>query len=290
MVKYSTVHCWNSHCGVRNKRQEKTKRARCIAGKRCSVAFGSIYFCTFAAMEKYQFKDLILFEDEDYIVINKPSGIATLDDRNIASITSILEMAREYCATAQVCHRLDKETSGALAIAKNPVAYRGLSMQFENRTVKKVYHAVCDGIHDFKDSKITAPISTLSKGAVKIDPYQGKPAEATVNTVRAYKIHTLVACEPLTGRMHQIRIHLSSVSAPISGDEQYKGQKVFLSKVKRRFNLKKDTEEQPLIKRVALHASGLGFRSTNNEKNITIEAPYPKDFAVLLKQLDKNSR
>lgn len=240
-------------------------------------------------MERYQFKDLILFEDEDYIVINKPSGIATLDDRNIASITSILEMARGYCPTAQVCHRLDKETSGALAIAKHPEAYRSLSIQFENRTVKKHYHAVCDGIHDFKGMVINSPISTLSKGLVKIDPYQGKPAETTVNTIRAYKMHTLIGCEPLTGRMHQIRIHLSSVGAPIAGDEQYGGQKVFLSKIKRRFNLKKDTEEQPLIKRVALHAYGLGFHSLSAEKNIAIEAPYPKDFAVLIKQLDKNS-
>lgn len=249
----------------------------------------SIYFRTFAAMEKYQFKDLILFEDEDYIVINKPSGIATLDDRNIASITSVFEMAREYCPTAQVCHRLDKETSGALAIAKHPEAYRGLSMQFENRTVKKAYHAVCDGIHDFKDKIISAPIYSLSKGLVKIDPYKGKPAQTTVSTIRAYKIHTLVACEPLTGRMHQIRIHLSSVGAPIAGDEQYGGENVYLSKVKRRFNLKKDTEEQPLIKRVALHAFGLQFRSLVTEKSIVIEAPYPKDFAVLVKQLDKNS-
>ena len=240
-------------------------------------------------MERYQFKDLILFEDEDYIVINKPSGIATLDDRNIASITSILEMVREYCPTAQVCHRLDKETSGALAIAKNPEAYRSLSMQFENRTVKKAYHAVCDGIHDFKAQVINAPISTLSRGSVKIDTYKGKPAQTTVNTVKAYKMHTLVACEPLTGRMHQIRVHLSNVGAPIAGDEQYGGQMVYLSKVKRRFNLKKDTEELPLMKRVALHAFGLQFRSVSSEKNIAIEAPYPKDFAVLIKQLDRNS-
>ncbi len=240
-------------------------------------------------MERNQFKDLILFEDEDYIVINKPSGIATLDDRNIASITSILEMAREYCPTAQVCHRLDKETSGALAIAKHPEAYKRLSMQFEDRTVKKVYHAVCDGLHNFKDKVISMPIYSLTRGLVKIDPHKGKPAETTVNTVRAYKMHTLVACEPLTGRMHQIRIHLSRIGAPIASDEQYGGQNVYLSKIKRRFNLKKDTEEQPLIKRVALHAFGLQFRALDTEKNISIEAPYPKDFAVLIKQLEKNS-
>lgn len=240
-------------------------------------------------MERFQFKDIILFENEDYIVINKPSGIATLEDRNIMSSSNILEMARTYHSDAQVCHRLDKETSGALAIAKNPEAYRALSMQFEARTVIKVYHAVCDGIHDFKERAIEEPIFSLVKGLVRIDRGKGKPAKTIVDTLRAYKFHTLVACKPLTGRMHQIRVHLSSIDAPIVGDEQYGGKPLYLSKIKRRFNLKKDTEEQPLIKRVALHAHALHFEALNAQGKIAIEAPYPKDFNVLIKQLDKNS-
>lgn len=240
-------------------------------------------------MERFQFEDIILFESDDYIVINKPAGIATLEDRNLMSSSNILEMARSYHADAQVCHRLDKETSGALAIAKHPEAYRALSMQFEARTVIKLYHAVCDGIHDFKEKKIDEPIFSLSKGLVRLDRGKGKPAQTIVDTLKAYKLHTLVACQPLTGRMHQIRIHLSSVDAPIVGDEQYGGKPLYLSKIKRRFNLKKDTEEQPLIKRIALHAFSLGFEALGAQEIIKIEAPYPKDFSVLIKQLDKNS-
>lgn len=240
-------------------------------------------------MERFQFKDIILFEDEDYIVINKPSGISTLEDRNVMSSSNILEIARQYHATAQVCHRLDKETSGALAIAKHPEAYRALAMQFEARTVTKVYHAVCDGIHDFKGKEIDEPIFSLAKGLVRIDRGKGKAAKTIVDTLKAYKFHTLVACKPLTGRMHQIRVHLSSVDAPIVGDEQYGGKPLFLSKIKRRFNLKKDTEEQPLIKRIALHAYALHFNALGTNKKVAIEAPYPKDFKVLIKQLDKNS-
>lgn len=236
-------------------------------------------------MKSISFKNLILFEDEDFIVINKPSFIATLDDRSAVGV-SILAFAREYTENPQVCHRLDKETSGALAIAKHPEAYRSLSMQFEDRKVEKIYHAVSDGIHNFRDQVVDLPILTLSKGTVKIDR-RGKPSETRLNTLEAFKSHTLVECRPLTGRMHQVRIHLSSAGAPIAGDEQYGGKPFYLSQIKKRYNLKKDTEEMPLIRRVALHARGLGFRLAGGKK-IMVEAPYPKDMAVVLKQLKKN--
>ena len=94
-------------------------------------------------------RDMILFEDNDYILVNKPPFLSTLEDRH--GRPNLLGLAREYVAAAQVCHRLDKDTSGVLAIAKNPEAYRHLNMQFEHRQVGKVYHAVVDGIHNFKD-------------------------------------------------------------------------------------------------------------------------------------------
>lgn len=97
---------------------------------------------------KINFKDLILFEDNDFILINKPPFISTLEDRNES--TTIISLAREAEPDPQVCHRLDKDTSGVLAIARNPEAYRHLSMQFENREVTKTYHAVADGIHTSK--------------------------------------------------------------------------------------------------------------------------------------------
>lgn len=230
------------------------------------------------------FKDLILFEDEDFIVINKPPHFSTLDDRHEA--TSVKELAKEYHPDAQMGHRLDKETSGALVIAKHPEAYRHISMQFENREVLKKYHAVVDGIQDLEDVNVYLPIEVLKNGTVKIDKVNGKIAETFFNTIEAYRRHTLVECIPVTGRMHQIRIHLACLKAPIVCDETYGGKKVYLSELKKGFNLKKDTDEQPLMKRVALHAHSLGFHLMNGEKNL-VEAPYPKDFAVLVKQLQK---
>lgn len=238
---------------------------------------------------KINFADLILFENDDYIVVNKPPHIATLDERNADNPFSILRLARQYTPDAQVAHRLDKETSGVLAIAKNSEAYRHLAMQFEHREVTKRYHAVVNGVQDFDSISVYLPILALPRdGLVRIDREKGKEAETIFNTLRAYRQHTLVECMPISGRMHQIRIHLVCLKAPIVADETYGGQSVYLSQLKRKFNLKKDTEELPMIKRVALHARSLTFNLLNDER-ITIEAPYPKDFEVLVKQLEKYS-
>jgi 23S rRNA pseudouridine955/2504/2580 synthase len=197
-------------------------------------------------------------------------------------------LAKQYAEDAQACHRLDKDTSGVILFAKNPEAYRHLSMQFENRQVQKIYHAVADGIQNFKDVLVDAPILKQNDGIVKISKSEGKPAQTTFNSIRSYRFHTLIECRPVTGRMHQIRVHLAFLKAPITGDEQYGGKPFFLSSVKRGFNLKKTTEEQPLIKRMALHAFALEFTDLSGEK-VRVEAPYPKDIQALIRQLELNS-
>ena len=234
--------------------------------------------------KKVRFEDLILFEDDHYIVINKPAGFASLDDRHEAP--SVLDLARSYHPDAQLAHRLDKETSGALAIAKHPEAYREISMQFEDRVVTKVYHAITDGVHDFKGEEVNLPIHASARGGVRIDFETGKIAQTFLTTVEAFRHHSLVECVPITGRMHQIRIHLSSLKAPIVGDPAYGGRQLMLSTLKRNFNLKKGTDEMPIIRRVALHARALSFHTLGGEE-VTVMADYPKDFAVALKQLAK---
>ncbi|MBC6990790.1 RluA family pseudouridine synthase [Hymenobacter sp. BT491] len=233
-------------------------------------------------MKHPDFQDLILFEDEDYIVINKPPYLATLDER-IGTAPNILRMARQYHDDVQACHRLDKETSGALALAKNPEAYRHLSMQFENREVSKLYHAVAWGIHQFDNQLVDRSIETTSKGKARL-AYKGKPAETYFTTLETYTRHTLVQCVPVTGRMHQIRLHLMYLQAPIVGDTLYGGEDFYLSSIKKKFNMKEGEEEQPFIKRFALHAAKLSFAKLSGEP-ITVEAPYPKDFRVLVENL-----
>ena len=234
---------------------------------------------------KIDIRDLILFEDNDYFLVNKPPHLSTLEDRN--SPVNILALAREYVPDAQVCHRLDKDTSGLLAIAKNPEAYRHMSLQFEHREVTKIYHAIVDGIQNFKDTLVDEAILKLDDGVVRLSRREGKSAQTYFTSLETFRRHTLVECRPVTGRMHQIRIHLTTLKAPITGDETYGGKPFFLSSVKRGFNLKKQTEEQPLVKRMALHAFALHFKDLAGSEH-RVEAPYPKDFQALLKQMQLN--
>lgn len=235
-------------------------------------------------MKKIKFEDLILLENSDYLVINKPPFLSSLDDRHEAQ--NILDLAKTYWEDAQLCHRLDKETSGCLVIAKHADAYRHLAMQFENRQVEKNYHAVVEGIHDFQNVLVDRNLAANNKGIAKVSK-EGKPAQTVVHTLKTFFAHSLLACSPITGRLHQIRVHLAYLKAPICGDSLYGGKPVYLSALKRRFNLKKDTEELPIMQRVSLHAFKIQFLGLDGKK-IAIQAPYPKDLHVLVQQLEKN--
>ena len=236
--------------------------------------------------KRITFKELIVFENDDYVLINKPPFISSLDERDVTR-NSIIALAKVENFDYQLCHRLDKETSGILVIAKHAEAYRHLSIQFEDREVEKTYHAVVHGVEYFKDKTVDLPISQGSRGKVRIDVQLGKFAETGFDTVKNYKKHSLMACKPVTGRMHQIRIHLACIKAPIVMDEAYNGAPIFLSEIKRKVNLKKYTNEEPLIKRVALHAYQIKFTGLDG-KIIEATAPYPKDMRALLNQLEKN--
>ena len=236
-------------------------------------------------MKKIDFKDIILFEDDNFIVINKPPGMASLDERYMSQ--TVKGLAQEYFADARPVHRLDKDTSGILLLAKSDEAYRHASIQFEKRQTEKRYLAVVNGRHEFDESFIDLPIYATAKGKAVLDHQTGKQSLTIANTVKVYRHHTLVECWPITGRLHQIRFHLSQEGAPLVGDGLYGGEDIFLSSLKPKFKLGKEKEERPIIQRFALHAFSLGFFPMESEEKIVIEAPYPKDFGVLIKQLEK---
>jgi 23S rRNA pseudouridine955/2504/2580 synthase len=150
-----------------------------------------------------------------------------------------------------------------------------------------VYHALVHGRQEFKEKLIDAPIEKLSGGTVKI-ARSGKPSQTIFNTIQIFQKHTLIEAQPLTGRMHQIRIHLTLLKCPICGDDSYGGLPIYLSNIKRGFKTSKNETEEPLIKRFALHAKKIQFSGLSGN-NIEIEAPYPKDFKALLNQLERNN-
>lgn len=232
------------------------------------------------------FEAWIIFEDENLLVINKPPMVSSLDER-IGEELNVLRLARTYEPQVQLCHRIDKETSGVLVMAKNADAYRTVSMAFQNREVEKIYHAVVDGQVDFTEQAVDLPIHVTKSGKVRIDP-DGKEAVTLFNSLEVFQHFTLMECMPITGRQHQIRIHLATQNAPITGDLLYGGKWPYLSQIKRKFKASKNEEERPMINRFALHAYSLFFKSEN--LSLDIQAPYPKDMEVLVKLIQKNDR
>jgi 23S rRNA pseudouridine955/2504/2580 synthase len=171
-------------------------------------------------IKNIQFTDLVLYQDQDFTIVNKPPHLSSLEDRNDA--VNLLQLAKKENPEAQVCHRLDKETSGLIVIANHNEAYKHFADLLQKREVKKVYHAVLNGIHTFRSFEADEPIYSSSNKS-RVDFKQGKPSLTLIETLEIFKKHTLVKCFPVTGRMHQIRAHLAHHHATIVHDLHYGG-------------------------------------------------------------------
>ncbi|MCG8310335.1 MAG: pseudouridine synthase [Cytophagales bacterium] len=234
-------------------------------------------------MKRAVFEEWVIHECADYLAINKPPGLATLEDR--AHGAHMLSIAKTFYKDIQVCHRLDKDTSGVLVFAKNNDAYRNLAVQFQERKVDKIYHAVVDGSTEFHNYLLDVPLIEKGHGTVKWDAKHGKDSKTYISTISNFQSFSLLECKPCSGRRHQIRVHLKYLNHSIIGDKKYDGREIYLSQIKKKYKSAGNTK-RPIIKRMALHAFSISFRNMENEA-LYIEAAYPKDFEILLKQLNK---
>ena len=228
----------------------------------------------------------IQYEDQDLFIINKPQGLvvhpgagqpdSTLLNAIIAKLPSNSELPQ-----AGLIHRLDKDTTGLLIIAKSPESYFKLNQQMANREIKREYIALVKGVLH-KGGTIDAPLARHHTHRQKFTTHpNGKSAITHYEIIERFPHHTLLRVNLETGRTHQIRVHMQSIHHPIVGDKLYN----------QFTQMKKNTLDDSLLeklhnfKRQALHAAYLTFMHPINKQTISVKAPLPQDFDTLLEAL-----
>ncbi len=231
----------------------------------------------------------IIHKEEDFLIINKSAGVLSIPDRYNDALPSLDKILKKDFPGSMIVHRLDKDTSGIMIFPLNPDAHRIINSQFENRELKKIYHAVVAGIVSEDEMEIDIPLLTNpGKKAGVIPSARGKESLSRLKVLERFRNSTLVEIDLVTGRHHQLRAHVSAVGHPLLIDPLYSNTTEFyLSSVKRKYNRSKSKEERPIISRITMHAYSIEFNHPTTGKRISFEAEYPKDFAVLLKQLKK---
>ncbi len=235
-------------------------------------------------------KLIILFEDENYVIVNKPSGVLSIPDRHNDQFVSISNELKKKYGQTFVVHRIDKDTSGCICFAKNEKAHQHLSSLFTNRNVEKKYLGIIYGCFEQKKGTIDKAIMEhpYIKGKMIINAKNGKPSITEYKVLETFGKFSLVEYKIHTGRTHQIRIHSADLGCPIVCDSVYGSvHPIYISSLKKNYKISKDAlEEKPILNRLALHAFQISFFDTNNKK-IEATADLPKDMNSMLNQLRK---
>lgn len=251
-------------------------------------------------MTKIIFKDYknlkqtidFLFEDENLIVVNKPPHLPVIEDRfgiynyNLKSLVKKHLRKDNPDADIWVVHRIDTDTTGLVILARNEKHHKHINDLFEQKQVEKFYLAIIRGNLPFSEGSINKPLLKTSKRMIIHD--KGKPSFTEYRVLEEFDGYSLVQLRPLTGRTHQLRVHLQSVGCPLLIDPLYAKQDAFyLNQIKRNYRGKQSEEPRPLCNRLTLHAYQLSFEDPFTKKRIKLEAPVPKDFLAVTKAMRK---
>ncbi|NJA04389.1 23S rRNA pseudouridine(955/2504/2580) synthase RluC [Methylococcaceae bacterium WWC4] len=223
---------------------------------------------------KFSLENQILYEDDGFIVLNKPSGFAVHGGSGVSGgIIEALRQIRPQQKFLELVHRLDKETSGCLLIAKKRSALRVLHEMFRGDGIQKTYLALLSGQFKRKSQRVDVPLlKNVAQGGERmvVVSQAGKPAETLFTRLKAFREATLVHAAPKTGRTHQIRVHAAWLGHPIVGDDRY-GE----DNVNKAF-------KQRGYKRLFLHAEQLRFAHPLTGAPLHFNAPLPADLQTLL--------
>ncbi len=222
----------------------------------------------------------ILYEDEILIILNKPSGMAVHGGSGVNfGVIEALRALRPQAKMLELVHRLDRDTSGCLVVAKKRSALRHLHEQLRSKKVQKFYHALVKGRWSPKLTRVTEALkkNDLKSGerVVIVDNINGKDSETRFKVIQHYHNATLVRAFPVTGRTHQIRVHCQVKGHPIACDPKYGHQ---------------DFDEQMRsigLKRLFLHAASIEFTHPRSEQRLKIEAPLEPALQKVLKRLTR---
>ncbi len=231
----------------------------------------------------------IIFEDDSLIVVNKPAGLVVHPAAGIHSGTLANALAYHFqklstragAVRPGIVHRLDKDTSGLMVVAKNETTHENLADQFRAREVFKSYVALVHGVVKQQSGRIEQPIARDPRTRIRMAVVRaGRGALSLYKVRRSFKSFTLLDVELKTGRTHQIRVHLSWLKHPVVGDEVYGGGRdKTVQDVRLRAAIRK-------MHRQFLHAERLGFRHPTTGESLQFVAPLPEELARLLAELD----
>ncbi len=218
----------------------------------------------------------VVYEDKDILVVNKPAGLVVhpaCGNLTGTLVNALLYHTKHLSKTggdvrAGIVHRLDKDTSGLMVVAKNDEAHKVLSRQFKHHEIKKVYWVVVKGVAQHDEMRCEAPLgrSPANRRKITVQPEDGRASATNFRVLKRLKDATLLEACPETGRTHQIRVHLHHLHYPVLGDCIYGMPSL-------------------LIKRQALHAKSLSFVHPKTNKKLSFDSELPKDMQRLLKQL-----